>query len=96
MISNLAGRFLNGNAFTIMITGILFQVPSGLGNNGLVVFVSQRTNSTSSDSDAYLSGFDTSLQLISVAIGLTIGLGIALFLSHPIPSRRRAGGVFSL
>ncbi|KAE9397500.1 DUF1212-domain-containing protein [Gymnopus androsaceus JB14] len=96
MISNLAGRFLNGNAFTIMITGILFQVPSGLGNNGLLVFVSQQTNSTSSDSDAYLSGFDTSLQLISVAIGLTIGLGIALFLSHPIPSRRRAGGVFSL
>ncbi|KAJ4465051.1 hypothetical protein J3R30DRAFT_3893709 [Lentinula aciculospora] len=95
MVSNLAGRFLNGNAFTIMITGILFQVPSGLGNNGLLVFVSQQTDD-SGDSQAYLSGFQTSLQLISVAIGLTIGLGIALFLSHPIPSRRRAGGVFSL
>ncbi|KAJ3772473.1 hypothetical protein FB446DRAFT_788647 [Lentinula raphanica] len=97
MISNLAGRFLDGNAFTIMITGILFQVPSGLGNNGLLVFVSQQTDdSGNTSSNAYLSGFQTSLQLISVAIGLTIGLGIALFLSHPIPSRRRAGGVFSL
>ncbi|KAJ3803378.1 DUF1212-domain-containing protein [Lentinula aff. detonsa] len=96
MISNLAGRFLDGNAFTIMITGILFQVPSGLGNNGLLVFVSQQTDDSGSTSEAYLSGFQTSLQLISVAIGLTIGLGIALFLSHPIPSRRRAGGVFSL
>ncbi|KAJ3810044.1 DUF1212-domain-containing protein [Lentinula aff. lateritia] len=96
MISNLAGRFLNGNAFTIMLTGILFQVPSGLGNNGLLVFVSQQTDESGTDSEAYLSGFQTSLQLISVAIGLTIGLGIALFLSHPIPSRRRAGGVFSL
>ncbi|KAJ4493427.1 hypothetical protein C8J55DRAFT_416832 [Lentinula edodes] len=96
MISNLAGRFLNGNAFTIMLTGILFQVPSGLGNNGLLVFVSQQTDDSGTDSEAYLSGFQTSLQLISVAIGLTIGLGIALFLSHPIPSRRRAGGVFSL
>ncbi|KIK67157.1 hypothetical protein GYMLUDRAFT_37206 [Collybiopsis luxurians FD-317 M1] len=96
MISNVAGRFLNGNAFTIMITGILFQVPSGLGNNGLLVFVSQQTDDSENSSEAYLSGFQTSLQLISVAIGLTIGLGISLFLSHPIPSRRRAGGVFSL
>ncbi|KAF5389379.1 hypothetical protein D9757_004249 [Collybiopsis confluens] len=96
MISNVAGRFLNGNAFTIMITGILFQVPSGLGSNGLLVFVSQSTDDAGDVTDAYLSGFQTSLQLVSVAIGLTIGLGIALFLSHPIPSRRRAGGVFSL
>jgi hypothetical protein len=36
------------------------------------------------------------LQLISVAIGLTVGLGLSLALVHPIQSRRRAGGVFSL
>ncbi|KAF9075413.1 hypothetical protein BDP27DRAFT_1257105 [Rhodocollybia butyracea] len=96
MISNLGGRFLDGNAFTIMITGILFQVPSGLGNGGLLEFVEQQTDNTGSSKDAYLSGFQTALSLISVAIGLTIGLGIALFMSHPIPSRRRAGGVFSL
>ena len=76
------------------ITGILFQVPSGLGSGGLLEFVTETASNT--DSEAYLSGFQTALQLISVAIGLTIGLGIALFFSHPIPSRRRAGGVFSL
>ncbi|KAJ8078940.1 pheromone-regulated protein prm10 [Marasmius tenuissimus] len=92
-IANMYGRFFSGNAFVIMITGILFQVPSGLGNNGLLVFVDQQS---SGSSESYLSGFQTALQLISVAIGLTVGLGISLFLAYPIQSRRRAGGVFSL
>ncbi|KAK7461855.1 pheromone-regulated protein prm10 [Stygiomarasmius scandens] len=93
IVANLYARFLRGNAFVIMITGILFQVPSGLGQNGLLAFVSQQsTGSTQS----YISGFQTALQLVSVAIGLTVGLGIALFLAHPIPSRRRAAGVFSM
>ncbi|KAK7053318.1 pheromone-regulated protein prm10 [Paramarasmius palmivorus] len=92
-VANMYGRFLKGNAFVIMITGILFQVPSGLGNNGLLVFVSQQS---AGSSESYLSGFQTALQLIAVAIGLTVGLGISLFLAYPIQSRRRAGGVFSL
>ncbi|KAG7092611.1 hypothetical protein E1B28_008954 [Marasmius oreades] len=92
-IANMYGRFFSGNAFVIMITGILFQVPSGLGNNGLLVFVDQQS---SGSSESYLSGFQTALQLISVALGLTVGLGISLFLAYPIQSRRRAGGVFSL
>uniref|UniRef100_A0A0W0FGU4 DUF1212-domain-containing protein n=1 Tax=Moniliophthora roreri TaxID=221103 RepID=A0A0W0FGU4_MONRR len=92
-VANMYGRFFRGNAFVIMITGILFQVPSGLGNNGLLVFVSQQS---SGSSESYLSGFQTALQLISVAIGLTVGLGISLFLAYPIQSRKRAGGIFSL
>ncbi|KAF5341379.1 hypothetical protein D9758_012260 [Tetrapyrgos nigripes] len=92
-VANMYSRFLRGNAFVIMITGILFQVPSGLGQNGLLVFVSEQSTGSGS---SYISGFQTSLQLISVAIGLTVGLGIALFLAHPIPSRKRAAGVFSL
>ena len=75
------------------ITGILFQVPSGLGNGGLLTFASQ---TTAGQSNSYLSGFQTALQLISVAIGLTVGLGVALVLVHPIPSRRRQAAVFSL
>ncbi|KAF9222193.1 DUF1212-domain-containing protein [Gyrodon lividus] len=92
-VSNMYGRFFNGNAFVVMITGILFQVPSGLGNGGLLNFVSDQTAGSSS---SYLSGFQTALQLISVAIGLTVGLGISLVVVHPIQSRRRAGGLFSL
>ncbi|KII84961.1 hypothetical protein PLICRDRAFT_349447 [Plicaturopsis crispa FD-325 SS-3] len=93
IVSNVYARFFSGNAFVVMITGILFQLPSGLGNGGLLTFASQ---TTSGSSTSYLSGFETALQLISVSIGLTVGLGIALVVVHPIQSRRRAGGVFSL
>ncbi|OBZ72872.1 hypothetical protein A0H81_06707 [Grifola frondosa] len=94
-VSNLYGRFFNGNSFVIMITGILFQLPSGLANGGLFTFVSQKDSGSSSTS-SYLSGFQTALQLVSVSIGLTVGLGISLVLVHPIPSRRRAAGMFTL
>jgi len=92
-IANMYSRFFNGNAFVVMITGILFQLPSGLGNGGLLNFVSDQTSGSAS---SYLSGFDTALQLISVSVGLTVGLGISLVVVHPIQSRRRAGGMMSL
>ncbi|KAG0708901.1 hypothetical protein DFH29DRAFT_889625 [Suillus ampliporus] len=92
-VSNLYGRFFEGNAFVVMITGILFQLPSGLGNGGLFNFVVDQTSGSSS---SYLSGFNTALQLISTSVGLTVGLGISLVVVHPIQSRRRAAGVFSL
>lgn len=75
------------------ITGILFQLPSGLGNGGLFNFVVDQTTGSSS---SYQSGFNTALQLISTSIGLTVGLGISLVLVHPVQSRRRAAGMFSL
>ncbi|KZT05711.1 DUF1212-domain-containing protein [Laetiporus sulphureus 93-53] len=94
-LANLYGKFFNGNAFVVMITGILFQLPSGLANGGLFSFVTAETSGSSSET-SYLSGFDTALQLVSVSIGLTVGLGISLVIVHPVQSRRRAGGVFSL
>ncbi|KIY62581.1 DUF1212-domain-containing protein [Cylindrobasidium torrendii FP15055 ss-10] len=93
IVANLYARFFDGNAFVVMITGILFQVPSGLGAGGLLGFVSEQS---SGSSQSYLSGFQTGLQLVSVAIGLTVGLGLALLVVHPIPSRKRGGAVFSL
>jgi len=94
-VANMYGRFFNGNAFVVMITGILFQLPSGLANGGLFTFVTAETDGSSS-SESYLSGFYTALQLVSVSIGLTVGLGVSLILVHPVKSRRRAGGIFSL
>ncbi|KIY62579.1 DUF1212-domain-containing protein [Cylindrobasidium torrendii FP15055 ss-10] len=96
LVANLYARFFAGNAFVIMITGILFQVPSGLGAGGLFGFVSEQSSEGASTSETYESGFQVGLQLISVAIGITVGLGLALLIVHPIPSRRRGGGVFSL
>ncbi|KAI4527728.1 DUF1212-domain-containing protein [Schizophyllum commune Tattone D] len=93
VVANVYARFFSGNAFVVMITGILFQLPSGLGNGGLLSFAEKQISGSST---SYLSGFQTALQLISVSIGLSVGLGIALFIVHPIQSRRRGGGVFSL
>lgn len=95
LVSNLYARFFNGNAFVVMITGILFQLPSGVANGGLFTFVSKQDSGQSSN-EAYLSGFQTALQLVSVSIGLTVGLGISLVCVFPIQSRKRAAGVFSL
>ncbi|EIM81788.1 DUF1212-domain-containing protein [Stereum hirsutum FP-91666 SS1] len=92
-ISNIYGKMFRGNAFVVMITGILFQLPSGLSNNGLLHFASE---SSQGYSESYLSGFQVALQLISVAIGLTVGLSISLVIVNPILSRRRRSGVFSL
>ncbi|KAH9971269.1 hypothetical protein BJV74DRAFT_889383 [Russula compacta] len=93
VIANIYGRLFRGNAFAVMITGILFQLPSGLGNGGLLHFASQQASGSST---SYLTGFQVALQLISVSIGLTVGLGISLVLVFPIQSRKRKSGVFSL
>ena len=78
---------------TQQITGILFQLPSGLGKGGLLTYVSEQT---SGSGDAYLAGFRTALKIVSVGIGITIGLGLSLVLTHPIQSRKREAGIFSL
>ncbi|KIM43997.1 hypothetical protein M413DRAFT_372556 [Hebeloma cylindrosporum] len=93
LVSNLYSRIFSGNAFVVMITGILFQLPSGLGKGGLLTYVSEQT---SGSGDAYLAGFRTALKIVSVGIGITIGLGLSLALTHPIQSRKREAGIFSL
>lgn len=71
----------------------MFQLPSGLGSGGLLSYASQQTEG---NTEAYVSGFQTALKLVSVAIGLTIGLGLSLVITHPIQSRKREAGIFSL
>ncbi|KZS95158.1 DUF1212-domain-containing protein [Sistotremastrum niveocremeum HHB9708] len=106
-LANLWGRtsWSRGNAFVVMITGIMFQLPSGLGNGGLLTFASQeQTNSTtttgggsSATTASYEAGFQVALQLVSVAIGLTVGLFASVVLVYPFGGgRKRAGGLFSL
>lgn len=83
----------DGHVLHLQITGIMFQLPSGLGSGGLLSYASKQA---SGYTDSYLSGFQTALKLVSVAIGLTIGLGLSLVLTHPIQSRKREAGIFSL
>ncbi|KAF8308758.1 DUF1212-domain-containing protein [Clavulina sp. PMI_390] len=93
VLGNLYGRVYYGNAFVVMITGILFQLPSGLSNGGLLAFASQ---TQSGSTTSYATGFQTAEQLVQVAIGLTVGLFVASVLVHPFQSRRRGAGLFSL
>ncbi|CAE6488452.1 unnamed protein product [Rhizoctonia solani] len=95
LAGNLYGRLFNGTAFVVMITGILFQLPSGLANGGLLSFAS--TNNSVGATYSYATGFQVAEQLVSVAVGLTVGLFCSAVLVHPFGgSRRRGGGLFSL
>ncbi|BEI90372.1 uncharacterized protein CcaverHIS019_0304420 [Cutaneotrichosporon cavernicola] len=93
ILGNLYGRFSKGASFPVMVTGILMQLPSGLKEGGLFNFA----NDTAGGSVAqWATGFRVAGQLVSVAIGLTVGLFVAAVLAHPLGgSRRRGAGIFS-
>lgn len=94
LVANVYARIFSGsNAFVVMITGILFQLPSGLGNDGLLSYASQQASGSTT---SYIAGFHTAMKLVSVAIGLTVGLGLASVIAHPRQSKRREDGIFSM
>ena len=68
ILGGMYAKFTKGSAFVVMVVGILFQLPSGLANGGLLQFANE---STTGNSNSYSSGFSVATQLISVAIGLT-------------------------
>lgn len=94
ILGNFYGRFLsNGASFPVMVTGILMQLPSGLKEGGLFNFAADTNDGTFKQ---YSTGFSVASQLISVAIGLTVGLFCAAVVTHPLGgSRRRGAGIFS-
>ncbi|KAF8752826.1 hypothetical protein RHS01_07265 [Rhizoctonia solani] len=82
LAGNLYGRVFNGTAFW-------------LANGGLLSFAS--TNNSVGANYSYGTGFQVAEQLVSVAVGLTVGLFCSAVLVHPFGgSRRRGGGLFSL
>ncbi|TFK38574.1 hypothetical protein BDQ12DRAFT_712934 [Crucibulum laeve] len=93
IVANVYARIFHQNAFVVMITGILFQLPSGLGTGGLLTYAKEQTSGSTT---SYISGFMTAFKLVSVAIGLAVGLGLSLSITHPIQSRKREAGIFSL
>ncbi|KAL7420196.1 pheromone-regulated protein prm10 [Cryptotrichosporon argae] len=92
ILGNLYGRFSNGASFPVMVTGILFQLPSGLSNGGIFSFAADTGGTTSQ----YSEGFGVAEQLVSVAIGLTVGLFVSAVVTHPLGGgRKRGSGIFS-
>lgn len=86
-LGNVYGKFTRGSPFVVMVVGyvrcsvctaltlrrVLFQLPSGLANGGLLQFASAQSSSTVS----YSAGFSTAESLVQVAIGLTVGLFVS-------------------
>ncbi|KAF8203194.1 hypothetical protein BJ912DRAFT_842444 [Pholiota molesta] len=68
LLGNIYSRVVRGTAFTSMVTGVLFLVPSGIAQGGGV------TQTYHNSEEQYSSGFSLALRMITVAAGVTIGL----------------------
>jgi len=70
-LGNAYSRIWGGTAFTSMVTGVMFLVPSGIAQAG---GLSQTYQSSAAQ---YTSGFGLAIRMVEVAIGVTIGLFVS-------------------
>ncbi|PCH33928.1 DUF1212-domain-containing protein [Wolfiporia cocos MD-104 SS10] len=85
LCGNIYSRLVGGTAFTSMVTGVLFLVPSAIGNGGGLI---QSYNTSSAQ---YSNSFDLGIRMIEVAIGVTIGLFVAQMTVYAWGRRKNAG-----
>lgn len=99
--STLYGTLFDGRSFVVAVTGILYLLPSGWSGGGLLNFANTNythdNSSTVTASSSISSGFQVAEGLLSVAIGLSVGLFAAALLSYYLlgGKRGRGGGMFS-
>ncbi|KAH0839908.1 hypothetical protein J3R83DRAFT_860 [Lanmaoa asiatica] len=80
LLGNIYSRKMGGTAFTSMVTGVLFLVPSGLSQAGGIT--------------ANGSAVDVGSAMIAVTIGITVGLFMSQAIVYMFGSRKNAA-VFS-
>ncbi|KAI0269942.1 hypothetical protein BC834DRAFT_819968 [Gloeopeniophorella convolvens] len=80
LLGNVYSRRFGGTAFTAMVTGVLFLVPSGLSQAGGLT--------------ASGSGIDIGGAMIAVTIGITVGLFMSQALVYTFGTRKNAA-IFS-
>ncbi|KAF8897669.1 hypothetical protein BD779DRAFT_1492018 [Infundibulicybe gibba] len=80
LLGNVYSRKMGGTAFTSMVTGVLFLVPSGLSQAGGIT--------------ANGNGIDIGGAMIAVTIGITVGLFMSQALVYTFGTRKNAA-VFS-
>ncbi|KAE8209755.1 hypothetical protein CF327_g6297 [Tilletia walkeri] len=69
ILGNLYSRVFRGTAFTAMAVAVLFLVPSGMAMAGGLAMTYR-----GSDGDLYSNGLSIGFRMVSVAIGITVGL----------------------
>ncbi|KAI3622099.1 hypothetical protein WG66_015127 [Moniliophthora roreri] len=84
LLGNLYSRIFEGTAFTSMVTGVLFLVPSGIAQGGGV------TQNFHSSAEQYQTGFALALRMLSVASGVAIGLFVSQVLVYLFGTRKNA------
>lgn len=84
LCGNIWSRSGGGTAFTSMITGVLFLVPSAIGNGGGLV-ANYRTAT-----EQYSDTFQLGLRMIQVASGVTVGLFVAQIFVYALGRRKNA------
>lgn len=101
VISSLYGVFFDGRSFVVAVPGILYMLPSGWQGGGLLAFANTNythdNQSSVTAKSSISSGFQVAESLLSVALGLSVGLFSATLLSFYLlgGSRGRGGGLFS-
>ncbi|KAG8219667.1 hypothetical protein J3R82DRAFT_622 [Butyriboletus roseoflavus] len=84
LLGNFYSRIVRGTAFTSMVTGVLFLVPSGIAQGGGLIDTDP--NSTAQ----YSSGFSLAVRMIRVAIGITLGLFVSQIFVYALGRRKNA------
>ncbi|KAL4241818.1 ThrE exporter family protein [Abortiporus biennis] len=84
LCGNIYSRIVRGTAFTAMVTGVLFLVPSAIGNGGGLIQEYQTS------SQEYSSGFYLGIRMIQVAIGVTLGLFVSQLMVYALGRRKNA------
>jgi len=88
VLGNLYSRVFGGTAFTSMVTGVLFLVPSGLAAAGGLA------DNYSSEGDQWSDGLEIGLRMVQVAIGITVGLFTSGLLVYSF-GRKKSGASFA-
>ncbi|KIJ68213.1 hypothetical protein HYDPIDRAFT_82792, partial [Hydnomerulius pinastri MD-312] len=84
LLGNVYSRVVRGTAFTSMVTGVLFLVPSGIAQGGGLIDTDQNTT------QQYSSGFSLAIRMIRVAIGITVGLFVSQIFVYALGRRKNA------
>jgi len=78
LLGNIYSRIFSGTAFTVMVTGVLFLVPTGLSQAGGGAITASG------------NGIDTGSVMIAVTIGITVGLFMSQALVYMFGTRKNA------